>query len=49
VKPIGLTSVCVAVQSLTDGGWIKLADDTTFPISKDMLGAIVYFAPGGMR
>ncbi|BDA49975.1 Oxalate decarboxylase OxdD [Coccomyxa sp. Obi] len=33
----------------TAGGWFKIVDSTNFPISTGFTGALVYFAPGGLR
>ena len=36
-------------QAESEGGWVIVADVESFPISKDMSGALVKLHPGGMR
>ena len=37
------------LQVDNQGGYINFADSTVFPASTTMLGAVVKFAPGGLR
>lgn len=37
------------LQSNNSGGWIKLADPKVFPISRSLIGAIVYTEPYSLR
>ena len=34
---------------MSDGGWVIVADEETFPISEAMSGALVMLRPGSMR
>ena len=41
------TSLCL--QDDNRGGYLNVADQTTFPAATTMCGALVKFAPGGLR
>jgi oxalate decarboxylase len=43
------TDEAARMQVDTPGGTIKVADSSNFPISTQFTGALVYFAPDGLR
>ena len=42
-------ATCLCLQDDNRGGYLIVADQTSFPAATTMCGALVKFAPGGLR